>query len=346
MLISMLVIALAAAAIGGATMAWFTDEAEVPDVTFTAGTVIVNVDEDPVITTMEDRSIENVNPGDCATVCWNILNKGTKRAELRVKVDSGWVDPVQEEKQVVFFAPKPDSGWVMYEDEDGLWLYYINGPVAPVAGTNGDDEGVDEGEDESDEPEGVKLCLVVGFDGPSMDNRYQGLSYSIGGTVYAVQASNGAPEDLWGEAWEEVKSEGYTDDSLKAYFLTGNGASMPCWSGGETPEPELMFQLSNVDFEQFGISDKKVRVTATITAINDKGETVDFDGVKNVNIVIGLKRWVDPPGPTQGSWHYDSESLTNMPVQITDGTGSLNIVEDINDQWDLDEDNSSVELVD
>jgi hypothetical protein len=35
-----------------------------------------------------------------------------------------------------------------------------------------------------------------------------------------------------------------------------------------------------------------------------------------------------------------------MPVQITDGTGSLNIVEDINDQWDLDEDNSSVELVD
>lgn len=338
MLISLLVIALAAAAIGGATMAWFTAEANLEQdgeqVTFTAGTVVVNVDEAPEITTMEDRSIDNVNPGDCATICWNIRNVGTKRAELRVKVDSGWVDEVeeaeQEAEQVVFFAPKPDSGWVMYEDEEGLWLYYINGPVAPVAG---DDEG-------------VKLCLVVGFDGPSMDNRYQGLSYSIGGTVEAVQSTNGAPEDLWGEAWEEVKSEGYTDDSLKAYFLTGNGASMPCWSGGETPEPELMFQLSNVDFEQFGISDKKVRVTATITAINDKGETVDFDGVKNVNIVIGLKRWVNPPGPTPGSWQYDSESLTNMPVQITDGTGSLNIVEDIDDRWDLDEDNSSVELVD
>ena len=339
MLISMLVIALAAAAIGGATMAWFTDEAEVPDVTFTAGKVDVEVDNNPAIATLEDRSIENVTPGDCATICWNIRNVGTKRAELRVKVDSGWVDEVeeaeQEAEQVVFFAPKPDSGWGMYEDEEGLWLYYINGPVAPVAG---DDEG-------------VKLCLVVGFDGPDMDNRYQELDYSIGGTVYAVQATNGAPEDLWGEAWEKVKSEGYTDDSLKAYFLTGNGASMPCWSGGETPEPELMFQLSNVDFEQFEEgegwwSDKKVRVTATITAIDDEGETVDFDGVKNVNIVIGLKRWGDPPGPTQGSWQYDSESLTNMPVQITDGAGSLNIVEDIDDRWDLDEDNSSVELVD
>lgn len=342
MLISLLVIALAAAAIGGATMAWFTAEANLEQdgeqVTFTAGTVVVNVDEVPEITTMEDRSIDNVNPGDCATICWNILNEGTKRAELRVKVDSGWGDEVDEEEQVVFFAPTPDSGWVMYEDEDeegGLWLYYINGPVEPV----------------SEEDEGVKLCLVVGFDGQDMDDRYQGKEYRIGGTVEAVQSTNGAPEDLWGEAWEEVKSEGYTDDSLKAYFLTGNGASMPCWSGGETPEPELMFQLSDVCFEQFEEgegwwSDKKVRVTATITAINDKGETVDFDGVKNVNIVIGLKRWVYPPGPTQGSWQYDSESLTNMPVQITDGTGSLNIVEDINDQWDLDEDNSSVELVD
>jgi predicted ribosomally synthesized peptide with SipW-like signal peptide len=300
MLISMLVIALAAAAIGGATMAWFTDEAEVPDVTFTAGTVIVNVDEDPVITTMEDRSIENVNPGDCATVCWNILNKGTKRAELRVKVDSGWVDPVQEEKQVVFFAPKPDSGWVMYEDEDGLWLYYINGPVAPVAGTNGDDEGVDEGEDESDEPEGVKLCLVVGFDGPSMDNRYQGLSYSIGGTVYAVQATNGAPEDLWGEAWEEVKSEGYSDNSLKAYFLTGNGASMPCWNGGTTdPDPEPTppeldrFEVSELEVGPKDFWGGNVPVTATITAYDTEDNVFDFNGSKNVNIVV--KAWGYPP---------------------------------------------------
>jgi len=222
MLISMLVIALAAAAIGGATMAWFTDEAEVPDVTFTAGTVDVEVDNNPAIATLEDRSIENVNPGDCATICWNIRNVGTKRAELRVKVDSGWVGEVEEAEQVVFFAPKPDSGWVMYEDEEGLWLYYINGPVAPVAG---DDEG-------------VKLCLVVGFDGPSMDNRYQGLSYSIGGTVYAVQASNGAPEDLWGDAWEAVNSEGYTDDSLKTYFIEGRGASMPCWNPEQPEEPE------------------------------------------------------------------------------------------------------------
>lgn len=286
MLISLLVIALAAAAIGGATMAWFTAEANLEQdgeqVTFTAGTVVVNVDEAPEITTMEDRSIDNVNPGDCATICWNILNEGTKRAELRVKVDSGWVDEVeeaeQEAEQVVFFAPKPDSGWVMYEDEEGLWLYYINGPVAPVAG---DDEG-------------VKLCLVVGFDGPSMDNRYQGLSYSIGGTVEAVQSTNGAPEDLWGEAWEEVKSEGYTDDSLKAYFLTGNGASMPCWSGGTTdPDPEpTPPELDRFEVSELEVGPKvsgNVPVTATITAYDTEDNVFDFNGSKNVNIVVKAK---------------------------------------------------------
>ena len=279
MLISMLVIALAAAAIGGATMAWFTAEADVPDVTFTAGTVIVNVDEDPVITTMEDRSIENVNPGDCATVCWNIRNEGTKRAELRVMVDSGWVGEVEEAEQVVFFAPKPDSGWVMYEDEEGLWLYYINGPVAPVAG---DDEG-------------VKLCLVVGFDGPSMDNRYQGLSYSIGGTVYAVQASNGAPEDLWKNAWTNVKNgEGlYVED----YFVSGRGASMPCWNGGTTdPDPEpTPPELDRFEVSELEVGPKvswgNVPVTATITAYDTEDNVFDFNGSKNVNIVVKAK-WV------------------------------------------------------
>jgi hypothetical protein len=259
-------------------MAWFTAEANLEQdgeqVTFTAGTVVVNVDEAPEITTMEDRSIDNVNPGDCATICWNIRNVGTKRAELRVKVDSGWVDEVeeaeQEAEQVVFFAPKPDSGWVMYEDEEGLWLYYINGPVAPVAG---DDEG-------------VKLCLVVGFDGPSMDNRYQGLSYSIGGTVYAVQASNGAPEDLWGEAWEEVKSEGYTDDSLKTYFIEGRGASMPCWNPEQPEEPEEpeepVFDHYSVNISsaavkselEWGPYDVKNKVAGSIYALDKNGNVL------------------------------------------------------------------------
>jgi predicted ribosomally synthesized peptide with SipW-like signal peptide len=277
MLISMLVIALAAAAIGGATMAWFTAEADVPDVTFTAGTVDVEVDNNPAIATLEDRSIENVNPGDCATICWNIRNVGTKRAELRVKVDSGWVGEVEEAEQVVFFAPKPDSGWVMYEDEEGLWLYYINGPVAPVAG---DDEG-------------VKLCLVVGFDGPDMDNRYQELDYSIGGTVYAVQATNGAPEDLWGEAWTNVKNgEGlYVED----YFVNGNGASMPCWNGGTTdPDPEpTPPELDRFEVSELEVGPKdywsNVPVTATITAYDTEDNVFDFNGSKNVNIVVKAK---------------------------------------------------------
>jgi hypothetical protein len=309
MLISLLVIALAAAAIGGATMAWFTAEANLEQdgeqVTFTAGTVVVNVDEVPEITTMEDRSIDNVNPGDCATICWNIRNVGTKRAELRVKVDSGWVDEVeeaeQEAEQVVFFAPKPDSGWVMYEDEEGLWLYYINGPVAPVAG---DDEG-------------VKLCLVVGFDGPSMDNRYQGLSYSIGGTVYAVQASNGAPEDLWGDAWTNVKNgEGlYVED----YFVNGNGASMPCWNGGTTdPDPEpTPPELDRFEVSQLKVGPKDSRgnvpVTATITAYDTEDNVFAFNGFKNVNIVVKAR------------WGYYTEDFSKtVTVTFNNGVADLN----------------------
>ena len=308
MLISLLVIALAAAAIGGATMAWFTAEANLEQdgeqVTFTAGTVVVNVDEVPEITTMEDRSIDNVNPGDCATICWNILNEGTKRAELRVKVDSGWGDEVDEAEQVVFFAPTPDSGWVMYEDEDeegGLWLYYINGPVEPV----------------SEEDEGVKLCLVVGFDGPSMDNRYQGFDYSIGGTVYAVQASNGAPEDLWGEAWTNVKNgEGlYVED----YFVNGRGASMPCWNGGTTdPDPEpTPPELDRFEVSQLKVGPKyswgNVPVTATITAYDTEDKVFAFNGSKNVNIVVKAK------------WGYSTEDFSKtVTVTFNNGVANLN----------------------
>ncbi|NLK00851.1 MAG: hypothetical protein GX318_06400, partial [Clostridia bacterium] len=191
MLISMLVIALAAAVIGGATMAWFTAEAQIDEgnvATFTAGTLAVDVDGEPTYTPMPDRKIDNVNPGDCATVCWDIVNEGSKSAELRVKINAGWVgEKLNGENPVAFFAPKPDSGWVMYEveegDDVGIWLYYTGGPVA---GTYGDND-----------PVVVPLCLVVGFDGPTMGNEYKGAKYNIGGEVQAVQATNGAPAAVW-----------------------------------------------------------------------------------------------------------------------------------------------------
>ena len=71
MLVSLLVIALAAAVIGGATMAWFTDSAESKDVTFTAGTLDITVsgqnvdfDEESGLITLDFGSIGNMAPGD------------------------------------------------------------------------------------------------------------------------------------------------------------------------------------------------------------------------------------------------------------------------------------------
>lgn len=219
MLITVLVVALSAALIGGATMAWFTDSATTGEAEFTAGTVVVDAKHKST-TPMEGRFIDNVNPGDCATVCWDIVNEGTKSAELRVKVDAGWVNSTLNDSQVAFFAPEPDSGWVMYEEEGEMWLYYTGGPVA---GTYGDVE-----------PSEVPLCLVVAFDGPGMGNEYKGEDYKIGGTVEAIQSTNGAPEAAWGDAWTATR-DGYELTGSAAEYLSYVMNSR-CWPEVEVPE--------------------------------------------------------------------------------------------------------------
>lgn len=82
MLVSMLVIALAAALIGGATMAWFTDTDTAGETTFTAGTLIVDVSKG--LTTFNNllpnaSKHGNMNPGDVYDEIEIIIeNKGTK----------------------------------------------------------------------------------------------------------------------------------------------------------------------------------------------------------------------------------------------------------------------------
>ena len=82
MLVSMLVIALAAALIGGATMAWFTDEDTAGETTFTAGTLIVDVSDGltEFHGLLEEGSKHgNMNPGDVYDeIVIEIVNDGTK----------------------------------------------------------------------------------------------------------------------------------------------------------------------------------------------------------------------------------------------------------------------------
>ena len=45
----------------------------------------------------------------------------------------------------------------------------------------------------------VEVTLAVILDGPSTHNGYQGASFTIGGLIEAVQASNDAPFAVWGK---------------------------------------------------------------------------------------------------------------------------------------------------
>ena len=76
MIVSFMVIALAAALIGGATMAWFTDSDTVDEpITFTAGTLLIDL-TDPVQTT--NINIGNLNPGDEFEYEFEVVNDGSK----------------------------------------------------------------------------------------------------------------------------------------------------------------------------------------------------------------------------------------------------------------------------
>ncbi len=227
---SLLLIGLAAIIIGGATMAWFTDSTEVADATFTAGTVEIEAGDSVF---PEGKLYDNINPGDCGRVTWDIVNTGTKAIELRVKMTEAWTGVGSETESTAnpfYYCPPSDSDWVMYEEEGETWLYYTGGSVP---GTYSD---------ATVEERTVPLTLVVGFDGAEMDNDYQGASVTLGGEesgsiVEAVQASNGAPEAVWGDVWTEVTGENYSFLSLRGanYFYNGLGKDMPCWGGGEGP---------------------------------------------------------------------------------------------------------------
>jgi hypothetical protein len=181
---------------------------------------------------MPGRFIDNVNPGDCATVCWEIENVGSKSADLRVKIEGVW-DGLGEfaegeyEGDVAFFIPAKESNWV---EKDG-WIYYQGGPVR---GTY--DYDADDGPDaEALEPETVELCLVVAFDGPNMGNAYQGASYTLNGTVEAVQGTNGAADDLWDVDMEAIKALTAEANEHYEYFQ-----KVSCYTkeGPVVPDPE------------------------------------------------------------------------------------------------------------
>lgn len=266
-LLSLLVIALAGTLVAGAMGAWFTGEAEVPAAEFTAGTVIVNADG-PEYFPAEGKSFENVNPGDCGKVVWDIINAGSKAAELRVKLDELWEDGLSTNN--FYYAPEEGSGWVLYEEtegeEQGLWLYYTGGPVP---GTFNDDASL--------EDRTVKLPLIVAFDGEATGNEYQGKEFTLSGKVYAVQASNGAPGEVW-KAFNTVMDPEYVPTGKAAEYIEYIKGT-PCGGGQVQPPPTPVVTRIVVNGPDRVKENRTAQYTATVYDQNDEvmeGQTVTW----------------------------------------------------------------------
>ncbi len=98
MVTSILVLLLATASLGGATMAWFTTEDGGRASVFTAGTVNLS---QPIIV-----SEPNWQPGECETITWKVENTGTKSGYIRIKLNET-------------FTSSSDTAWGMGTDFGG-----------------------------------------------------------------------------------------------------------------------------------------------------------------------------------------------------------------------------------
>ena len=86
--LSLMIIVLAVALVGGATMAWFTAQAVTPENTFEAGTVKIKAGWEEGIGKI---ITENWNPGDCNDFKVCLENEGSKSIRLRAKFEGKWV---------------------------------------------------------------------------------------------------------------------------------------------------------------------------------------------------------------------------------------------------------------
>ncbi|HOB19636.1 MAG TPA: TasA family protein [Candidatus Atribacteria bacterium] len=193
--ISLLYIMTALAMVIGWTFAWFTDSEEVADAKFQAGTVDVKVIDKC------DYINENWNPGDCSEVEFKFKNDGTKRIFIRFLPDLAWYQ--KENGKLVKSGLPANNVTIQLMDGDDTtgngydpahWqmedniIYYIGDPIKPG--------------------EIVVLKLKVCLAGKETGNEYQGLVFKLGGTVEAVQASNGAPNSEWGvDFYDLIKND-------------------------------------------------------------------------------------------------------------------------------------------
>lgn len=170
--------------VAGGTMAWFTDDVEVTN-TFTAGTVDVDLIENGNLVVGEDFTgleIENVNPGDTERKEITVKSNGSKRTYVRIKLTPEWILAEGKSFPEGFYDNSlPPAELVGLNETDWIFAdgyYYYKDILATNDITS-------------------KLITGVKFDGPTMNNEYQGATFKLKVEVESIQATNNAYES-WG----------------------------------------------------------------------------------------------------------------------------------------------------
>jgi len=186
---SLFVIALAAALVGGATMAWFTDSAKVEGNSFTAGTLDIEVEGDAF-------NVGNMAPGDTETTYIYVKNAGSLdmlfKAELDNEVDGGLKSALN-----VKVTGRPAE----IQSVDGYNLY---GPAVEYVlfdGSLSNFTGLDNlaAWINNDDPlwPGYAAVFKIEVTLPTTaGNEYQGKSYSADLKFSATQAKNQDPDNV------------------------------------------------------------------------------------------------------------------------------------------------------
>lgn len=193
-ILSVLIIVLAIAAVGGATMAWFTDQSDPLENVFTAGTVSIEAGEEWAY---EGDTKENWNPGDCDDKEFTITNTGSKGIKIRGIMSANWYDAdgvtpwaeADPDAVTIDFSDSvgvDNTGWTIeYDDVEEVWYLYYE-PRIPGTFEEPDP-------DDLEATVTIKVCLIGNIAG----NEYQGKVFKLETIFQAIQASHEGGPDGW-----------------------------------------------------------------------------------------------------------------------------------------------------
>lgn len=199
LLVSLMVIAMAAALIGGATMAWFTDSDEAEPITMTAGTLLIDMTELQLIEEFAEVDLEILNPGDTWAWEFEVENVGTK--SFNWGIYACWQDIIgqlnealDEEMRALLEEKGYGSDELSKVLEWEVYVDYGDGEELLVEGVLPEEGPVGaymEPIAAGDDP--VKVRIVALLPGEGTGNEYQGSTMKLALGVMAWQTTNGAP---------------------------------------------------------------------------------------------------------------------------------------------------------